>query len=202
VQKKHLHKLRLHEYLTYPEIIAMFLTTLVFSITMSWSYSDNLKDFLSVFQISIAVVGCVTFAREIVRLYLCYKHKIRSEYVFWPFGTVITFISTFLGNTFSLVSYTLVDTEGHNEKTFGQVSFFISLFTLLTGLTAYILNIFAPSVVLQMLFVYCVMAVFIEMFPLAPMAGADVLKWKKVGWIVFYLICFGMYVTMNFTSYV
>ena len=119
----------------------------------------------------------------------------------WPFGIVITLISTFLGNTFSLVSYNLLDTEHQAEKKFGKLSFIISLITVIVAFAAYIYNIFNPSVVVQMIFVYCIMSVFIELFPLSPMPGADIKKWNFFVWASSYLFVIASYIYMTLSLY-
>ncbi len=201
VKKKEVQHLKLHEFIDKTEILALILTTLVFSLTMSWSWSNNMADFKRMLVINLIIVGVISTLRESVRQFSCYKHKLRTEYVFWPFGTILTLISTFFGNTFSLVSYTLLD-ENDDEKKYGRTSFFISLFTYLFAVIVYIINIFQPNLVLQMIFVYSIMILFIELFPLPPMTGNDIKKWNFSIWLIFYLIVSISYVYMNFTIYV
>jgi hypothetical protein len=167
---------------------------------MTWSYSGDMHEFLRMLGLNFVIVGTVTLIRESFRIFFCYREKLKSEYRFWIFGTLLTFISTLLGNTFSLVSYTL--TEGESEKKLGKLSFIISLITVFASIAAYVINIFHPSLVLQMIFVYCIIVSFIELFPLAPMAGADIRKWNAFVYVIFYLIVFALYVSMNFTMYV
>jgi hypothetical protein len=177
------------------------ITSVVFAITMSWAWSGNMKEFQRIFVINLIIVAVISFLREIARQFICYKNKLRTEYSFWPFGGVLTLISTFLGNTFSLVSYTLVD-DNIDEKKFGKITFMISLFTFIAAVIAYIINIFSPGLILQMIFVYCIMMLFIEMFPMAPFAGNDIRKWKFVTWLVFYIVVIVSYIYVNFTAYV
>jgi hypothetical protein len=201
IKKKEVHHLKLHEFIDFSEIIALLITSIVFAVTMSWTWSGNLKEFQRMFVINLIIVAVISFLREITRQFICYKNKLRTEYSLWPFGGALTLISTFLGNTFSLVSYTLVD-ENINEKKFGKITFMISLFTFIAAVIAYILNIFNPGIILQMIFVYCIMMLFIDLFPLAPFAGNDIRKWKFVTWLIFYIIVIVSYIYVNFTAYV
>jgi hypothetical protein len=199
VKKKHLHELKLHEFMMPSEIIAYLVSVVVFSLVMSYSYSSDLIEFKKMILLNLLVVAGVTIIREAIRLFYCYKEKIRTQFVFWPFGTIITFVSTFLGNTFSLVSYTLVDTEHQDEKKFGKISFLISIFTLISAYVSYLINILMPSLFMQMIFVYCIMVVFIELFPISPMAGADIKKWNRFTWLILYFIAVSSYILMNFS---
>jgi hypothetical protein len=193
--------LKLHEFIDKTEIIALFITTIVFAITMSWTWSGDFKEFTRMLVINLIIVGIVSLLRESIRQYMCFKQKLRTEYSFWPFGTILTFVSTCLGNTFSLVSYTLVD-ENVDAKKFGKISFNISLLTFVAAFIAYIANILNPSLVLQMIFVYAIMMLFIELFPMAPFTGNDIKKWSFSKWLIFYIIVTVCYVYVNFTAYV
>jgi hypothetical protein len=201
IRKKEVHHLKLHEYVDKGEIIALFLTSVIFAATMSWTWMKDISEFKRMFIINFIIVALISFLRELYRQYSCYKMKVRTEYVFWPFGSIMTIVSTFLGNTFSLASYTLLD-ENVDEKKFGKISFKISVMTFALAIIAYIINIFSPSLVLQMIFVYSIIVVFIELFPMQPMSGNDIKKWSKLAWIIFYVIVAASYVYMNFTIYV
>ncbi|MFH0875149.1 MAG: hypothetical protein V1859_04365 [archaeon] len=195
-------ELKIHKLLSRNEIIALILSILIFSVTMSFAWSKNLPEFVKMLLLNFVIVAAVTLIRELFRQAICFKQKIKTEYMLWPFGAALTLISTYLGNTFSLVSYTLVDDTITDEKKFGKLAFLISLVTFIAGFIAYVINIFVPSLVMQMIFVYCIMAVFIEFFPMAPFAGNDMRKWNFTIWLVGYLVVFASYVFTNFTIYV
>jgi hypothetical protein len=201
IKKKEAHHLKLHEFIDKAEVIALFLTSVIFATTMSWTWMKNIDEFKRMFVINLIIVALISIAREVYRQYSCYKIKVRTEYVFWPFGSIITFASTFLGNTFSLASYTLLD-ENADEKKFGKISFKVSVITFFLAIVAYVINIFSPNLILQMIFVYSIIVVFIELFPMPPMPGNDIKKWSKLIWALFYLIVTASYIYMNFTIYI
>ncbi|MFH2019914.1 MAG: hypothetical protein ABIJ34_00720 [archaeon] len=202
ITKKKVHEIKPHEFVNHKEMIAFFVTVVAFAITLSWTWSSDFSEFKNMFFLNLAVVAVISLLRELARLVFCYRNKLRSEYVFWPFGSVLTFVSTFLGNTFSMVSYTLLDEDEIDEKRFGKSVFIISVLTYLVAIATYVFNIISPSLILQMIFVYCIMILFIEMFPLPPMAGADIRKWNLPVWIFSYLLIIISYVYMNFTIYI
>lgn len=202
IKKKKVHEIKPHEFINMNEVAAFLITVCVFALTMSWTWSGDLREFKGMFFLNLAVVASISFLRELVRLVFCYRQRLRSEYVLWPFGTVLTFLSTYLGNTFSMVSYTLLDEDEADEKKFGKSAFLIFAMTYIVGIGAYIINIVRPSLLLQMAFAYCIMVLFIEMFPLSPMAGAEVRKWDMRAWAVSYSLIVLSYIYMNFTAYV
>jgi len=195
-------KIKKNQFLNLSEIIAFLIFVVMFAFMIAYSWSSERKEFFSLLLLNFVIIGIISFIRELARLIFCHKHKFKSEYVFWPFGTLVTAASTFLGNTFSISACTLLDEDEKDEKKFGRFSFIISLMTFLFGITAYIMNIFAPSVVLQMIFVFSIMIVFIELFPMSPFPGQDIKKWSFPLWVISYVVVFLTYMYMNFTVYV
>ena len=195
-------KIKKHEHINKFEIIAFVVYVLIFAWTIAYGWSDNSTDFWYLFKLNLVIVGVISLVREGARLLFSIKHKFRSEFRLWRWGSVVTVLSTFLGNTFSLVSYTLLDEDEKDEKRFGRYSYLLAVLTFLFAVIAYVINIISPSVMWQMMFVFCMLIVFIEMFPLSPMPGYDIRKWNFPVWIISYIAVFLAYVYMNFTAYV
>ena len=201
-KKKRQRKIKKNEFVNLNEIIAFIITVLVFSFIMSWTWTSDSNGFKKICMINLIVVFVITFIREIARLIFCYKFKLISELIFWRFGTVLTIISTLLGNTFSLASYTLLNEGTKDLKKYGKISFMISMFTFVVAIVTYVINLFSPSLILQMLFVYSIMTLFIEMFPKEPFTGYDIRLWSNTVWFISYVVIIIAYVSMNFTLYV
>ena len=198
--KKQTGHASLHRFLDRNELLAVVLTTVAFSFVLTWSWVEEFSGFLDLFLINLVIVGLVIGGTESLRQLWCWKKKVRSEFVFWPFGALLTLGSTFLGNTFSLSSHTAMEDE-EKAKEFGKISFFISLLMYVIVVGAFIYNLIRPSVVTQMVFVFMSMNLFIDMFPMEPMDGADIRKWRKGVWAVFYVIVVVSYIGLNFTMY-
>ncbi|MCD6236772.1 MAG: hypothetical protein J7K13_02315 [Thermoplasmata archaeon] len=187
------------KYINFREGIAILLSSIVFSIAMSWTWSEELDDFLWMFVINLIVIGTILLLRESVRQYFCYRHNLKAEHVFWPFGAILTVISTFLGNTFSLASYTLREEEEEIEKQFGRVVFFISIILFSFSIITFLWNLFYPDIIFQMMFTYTIMMLVIDLFPLSPMDGSDIKKWSFRKWMALYVVVVFTYVSVNFT---
>ncbi|MCM2325365.1 MAG: hypothetical protein NDI94_02790 [Candidatus Woesearchaeota archaeon] len=192
---------KLHKFFTPPEIISFFITVLVFTITMSWSWSSDFSEFKAIFFINLIIIILISGLREFLRQLFCYRHKVKTEFTSWPAGAFLTLITTYFGVTFSLASYTLTEDNINEEKRLGKQAFLISLMTYSIALIAYILNILFPSLTLQMIFVFCIMTVFIEFFPFSPFAGNDIKDWNLKTWIIAYAVTIATYISMNFTLY-
>lgn len=201
IRKEKKEHIKAHELINGREVMAFIVYVLAFTFTMSWTWSSDLVHFKRMLFINLLVVGIISFLRETVRLFFCYRKKLRSEFVFWPFGTFIAVVSTLLGNTFSTIAYTLLDEDEKDEKRFGKGSFLIAFYTYIFIIIAYILNIFYPSLILQMAFVFSIMTLFIEFFPLRPMPGEEIKQWNFTIWLVSYILIIATYIFLNFTVY-
>ncbi len=182
------------------EISSIFLAIIIFAAAMSWTWSTDISEFIELFFINFFVVSCILGLRESSRLYLSHKNKLKTEYVFWPFGALLTIGSTLLGNTFSLTYYVVFEKE-KNAKKFGEMYFFIYLLLYGLSISAFFLNFINPSVVLQMIFVFTIMGLFIFMTPVKPMTGYNIKNWNFKKWLIFYIIVSISYLIMNFTIY-
>lgn len=198
-KKKKMDTLTHRKFIDVKEGIAVLFSAIVFSIAMSWTWSNELTDFMEMLFINLVIISFILLLRESARQYFCYRHKVKAEHVFWPLGALLTLISTILGNTFSLASYTVKDEKNEIEKQFGKITFFISVILFLFVLLTFVWNLFYPSLLLQMVFTYTIMMLFIDLFPLSPMDGHDIKKWNFPIWLIFYSIIIISYICINFT---
>ena len=76
------------------------------------------------------------------------------------------------------------------------------MFTFGLAILAYILNVLFPSLIMQMIFVFSIMIVFIEMFPMSPMPGEDIKKWNFTVWLISYIVIILAYIGLNFSVYI
>ncbi len=181
------------------EIASIIIAIVIFSISLSWTWSTNFSHFYSLLIINFFVVSFFYLIREGLRVYYSRKYKLNTEHVFWPLGSFLTFLSTLLGNTFSLASYTALENE-EKEKRYSRMYF--SIFSILFGLTllAFIINIFIGSQVIQMFYVFTIMAVFIDMTPIKPLDGYEVKKFNLKRWILLYIPVFIIYIIIMFQT--
>ncbi|MDG6229219.1 MAG: LamG domain-containing protein [Candidatus Thermoplasmatota archaeon] len=183
------------------ELAGVFLAVLVFSTAMSWTWSSHLSEFIYLFITNIIVISIIFTIKELLRLRISKKKKMKTKHVFWPFGSALTLGSTILGNTFSLASYTYYENK-EDMKQFGRMYFYIFLALYLFSLTAFILNFLFPSVIFQMMFVFAIMSVFIDMTPIEPMDGYEVKNWNFNKWLLLYILVACSYIIMNFTFFI
>ena len=155
--------------------------------------------FLETFIVFLLIVLTIIFIREALRGYLCSKFKFHSQFYVWPFGAIMMFVSTAIGNTFSLAA-----NHHYNEediKKCGKVSFIVSFVIFVLLAIAFLYNIYYPSTILQMIIIVSVLNLFIDLFPLNPMDGYEVRHWNFYLWLSFYIIIIISYVIVYFNLY-
>lgn len=181
------------------ELGSILVAIIIFSLSLSWTWSTDFSHFFSLFYINFFVVSIFYFIREGLRIYYSRKYSLNTEHVFWPLGSILTFFSTFLGNTFSLTSYTALENE-EKEKRYSRMYF--TIFSILFGLTifTFIINVIISSQMIQMFYVFTIMAVFIDMTPIEPMDGYEVKKYNLKKWIALYIPVFIFYVIIMFST--
>lgn len=180
------------------ESFALILAILIFSVAISWSWSEDNAEFKSLILTNLILISLVFIVRESIRLRLSKKYEINTAHIFWPFGAILTLGSTILGNTFSLASFTMLENE-EKKKMFGKMYYFIFKVLYVIGLCCFIINFFYPSIVFQMIFVFIMMSIVIDMTPVEPMDGVDVRIWNKRKWLGFYILVIVSYIIMNFS---
>jgi hypothetical protein len=181
------------------EFGSILIAIIIFSLSLSWTWSTDFSHFYSLFYINLFVVSIFYFIREGLRIYYSRKYSLNTEHMFWPLGSILTFLSTFLGNTFSLASYTALENE-EKEKRYSKMYF--TIFSILFGLTifTFIINVIISSQMIQMFYVFTIMAVFIDMTPIEPMDGYEVKKYHLKKWIALYIPVFIFYVIIMFST--
>ncbi len=182
------------------ELFNLLIVVLVFSAAMSWTWSDDLNEILGLFLINFIIIGFIYTFREIFRIYYSNKHKIETNHIFWPFGAILTLISTVLGNTFSLASYITAENEG--AERYARMLFQINLIFYILSLFCFMMYLIVSHVMLQMIFIFCIMMIMIDMTPIKPLDGALIRKWNPMYWLGLYSVVTISYIIMNFNLYI
>ena len=187
------------KFLSKKEISAIIISTLILSFVLTWTWAPDLSIFWETFIIFILVVVTIIFIREGLRAFLCSKLKFLSDYYVWPLGAIMMFVSTAIGNTFSLAAnhhYDEVDV-----KKCGKISFIVSIVLYVIVAIAFLINLFYPSAILQMIIIVTILNLFIDLFPLNPMDGYEIRHWNIFLWFTLYIIVLISYIIVYFNIY-
>ncbi len=193
-------KIQPHRFLSKGELIAVTVTTLILSFVLTLTWAPDLTYFIEAFIIISIIVIVILFLRESFRSYLAHKQKLPSEFYIWPIGAAMMVVSTFIGNTFSLAANHHYEDEGDIKKC-GKVTFIVSIYMYLAVLGIFIINLYYPSTILQMIVIVLILNLFIDLFPLNPMDGYEVRHWNSYLWMFLYIIVILTYITVYFNLY-
>jgi parallel beta-helix repeat protein len=186
-------------FLSIKELVAIIASTLILSFVLTWTWVPDLSMFLETFVVFLLIIIVIIFIREALRGFLCSKFKFHSEFYVWPLGAIMMFVSTAIGNTFSLAANHHYDEE--DIKKCGKVSFIVSFVIFVILAVAFLYNLYYPSTIIQMIIIVSVLNLFIDLFPLNPMDGYEVRHWNFYLWLCFYIIIIISYVVIYFNLY-
>jgi hypothetical protein len=186
-------------FLSIKEIIAIISSTFILSFVLTWTWVPDFSMFLETFIVFLLIVLVIIFIREALRGFLCSRFKFHSQFYIWPLGAIMMFISTAIGNTFSLAANHHYDEN--DIKKCGKVSFIVSLVLYIILFISFMINLYYPSTILQMIIIVSVLNLFIDLFPLNPMDGYEVRIWNFYLWLSLYIIILISYVVVYFNIY-
>jgi len=167
------------------EWFSICISAIIFALTISYTYYMT-RDDIAVFILSTILVNAIIYSiRHLIRLLMDVHHEIHTEYHIWFFGAIITLISGFLGNTFSLAGYTISDeTKTANE---GKIQFMINTLTVVASASLFVWNIFFPNVIVQMSMILGISIAFLQLLPFTPFSGKKIYTWSKIAWIMVFI---------------
>jgi len=176
------------------EWIAILSAAFIFALAISYEYWDSATTIMVLIGINFLVNSLIYAIRHLVRLYMDKVHELHTEYKTWIWGSIITIITGWLGNTFALAGYTVSDKKTKREAriqyTINTVSFMVSIIFL-------IWNWFAPSLYLQMAMILAMAISVIQMLPMKPFAGKNIYKWNKIKWWITFTPMFLVYMLVH-----
>jgi hypothetical protein len=178
------------------ELLHILIAVIVFSIALSWTWGSSINEIVSLFLMNILIIGIIYIFRELLRVHYSSKLNIQTNHILWPFGAILTIISSFLGNTFSLASYNTAENE--DDGRYAQLLFYSNIIFYCIASVIFIMNLFVSHVAFQMIFIFLIMTLTIDMTPLKPMDGDIIRKWNTKKFMILYIIIIISYVIMIF----
>lgn len=180
------------------EWLAIAASATIFAAAASYVYIFK-QHLFSFIALGIVINLLIYTVRNGVRLYLDKHHNIHTEYVIWYWGALLTVVSGWLGNTFSLAGYMISDAERteKKKKTEGHVAFLVNLITFIVFIITALWNHFAPNTIIQRIMMLSIGITFLFMLPFKPFSGIYVYAWKKWLWWVFFIPLLVCYVAVN-----
>jgi hypothetical protein len=167
------------------EALAIAGASLVLGISISWQYFGPSLDFVFWAAVNTAICLLAGILHELTHRIFAFIFKIRMEYVFWPAGSALTLISSYLGNAFSIQGFILEDIpEGIAKWKVGLMKLSAPL------VSAFFMVVFAalyyawPSPLFKSIYAISGLWAMAEILPLGSLDGKDIRDWSGTVWFI------------------
>ncbi len=183
----------------YRELGAIFLGAVIYALAITLAITGLGIPLFDVLKLNI--IGGLVFyiVREVGRIVLSYRMNLHTEYVFWFPGALFALFTGYLGNTLNTPG--IVVEHKDKEITFNKYAFvkWIIVFgTFVIAVVFHVINLLSPSRSFQLFGIICSTYAAMEILPMKPFPGRDIIKWKPILWTLSFLIMFSSYVLFNF----
>ncbi|NOX71499.1 MAG: hypothetical protein GXO64_02255 [Candidatus Micrarchaeota archaeon] len=176
------------------EWASILISALIFAVSLSYIYLSPGMD-IPVFLLLTVLVNFIVYSiRHGMRLVLDKHYGHHTEYHIWYKGAIITAITGWLGNTFSLAGYIVGEKKEENE---GKVSFIINMATFAAFIVFWIWNFLEPNLIVHMAMLLTLAIAFLQMLPVSPFSGKGIFGWNKKLWMVGFAPLLIAYVLVN-----
>ncbi|MDD5337586.1 MAG: hypothetical protein PHS02_03830 [Candidatus ainarchaeum sp.] len=181
------------------EIAAIVGASLVLGISISWQYFGPSPEFIFWLFINTAICLVAGIAHEIAHRILAWAFKIKMEYRFWAGGSLITLISSYLGNAFSVQGFILEEIPKETEKwKVGVMKLGAPLLSNAAMLLFAFINVFFPHPVFQVIYSTSALWAMAEMLPFAGLDGKDIKDWNFFVWLAAFVFVAACYIFVTF----
>lgn len=179
------------------EILTVIAGILLLGFATAWLYAG---DYAAVLWSMLPASATIGLFRFLARKWYCHRNGLHIEAILWPLGTLVTFLSVLLGSLFSLTSYWR--THKDEQKRSAAHGWFLAVATMAFGFIAWLANLLWPSPYLQLLAVLGVTIPFIDLFPIPPLFGWSIWRWRKLRWGLTFPFALVLYLLVVFASQV
>jgi hypothetical protein len=181
------------------EIGAIFGASFVLGLSISWQYFGNARDFA--FWVAINTIICLVGAilHELTHRIFAHLFGIKIEYRFWPEGSVLTLVSSYLGNAFSIQAFLLEEIPEDIAKwKVGVMKLAAPMMSAIVMVSFAMLNQADPNPVYQVIYSTSALWAMAEMLPFSGLDGHDIKEWSHLVWFVSFLLIGAAYCIVTF----
>ncbi|MFA5077602.1 MAG: hypothetical protein WC488_04205 [Candidatus Micrarchaeia archaeon] len=181
------------------EALAIIGASLVLGISISWQYFGPTPEFLLWTFINTIICLIAGIAHELTHRIFAHFFKIRMEYRFWPAGSLVTLVSSFLGNAFSVQGFILEEIPKETERwKVGLMKLGAPLLSNGAMLLFAFINVIYPHVLFQIIYTTSALWAMAEMLPFSGLDGKDIKDWNFFVWLASFVFVAGCYIFVTF----
>jgi hypothetical protein len=181
------------------EILALTAASIVLGISMSWQYFGPGKDFLGWLAIDSAVCLFAALTHEIAHISMARLFRIKVEYRFWPAGSILTLLSSYLGNTFSVQGFLLEEIpQGVEKWKVGLMKLAAPMLSCAIMIAFALLNLARPDPIYKIVYSISGVWAMAEILPFGSLDGKDIKEWSRDAWYLSFFLIGASYFIVNF----
>jgi outer membrane protein assembly factor BamB len=180
---------------TKSEIIVYVLSILLLTFSFAYVKVTTLSEFLVVLPTFIITSLIVSLVKTYLLTVYTRRHGVWAEYKLWYFGVAMFLISTV---AFRVPFSSPTRKVNHSKNFTENIGFRLSLagifVTLAFAALFFVLMISGFTLIGSSGLAMCLISAFFDTFPIKPMGGADLFKYKKIAWAGVFFGTLALYV--------
>ena len=176
---------------------ALVAASVILGFSMSWQYFG--KDFLPWLGINAVVCLFAALTHEITHMAIARAFKIKVEYRFWPFGSFLTLLSSYLGNAFSVQGFLLEEIpQGVEKWKVGLMKLSAPIISALIMIAFAWLYLSSPNPLYKIIYSISGVWAMAEILPFGSLDGKDIKDWNRDVWYLSFFLIGGSYFIVTF----
>ena len=180
------------------ELGSLFVASCIYGLALCYALQGWALAPAFVLQQTTIVIG-IYFLRSFLRFAYERKFGLVTVFRFWPAGCLICLCSAFLGGTLATSGYELESTQGPDaaERAM-RLKVGLLMITFGLALLFFLANLFFPQKFFQMGRVLASGIALAEVFPLTPMPGLRIYRWRRGVWAILFALIVPSFFVINF----
>jgi Zn-dependent protease len=181
------------------EPAALVGASIVLGVSISWQYFGMGPEFAKWVLINTVICFLAGIAHELTHRLLAHAFKIKVEYRFWPSGSALTLISSYLGNAFSVQGFLLEEIPQNVAKwKVGIMKLAAPLLSTAIMLVFAYYNSLHPDKIYEAIYTISALWAMAEMLPFSGLDGKDIKEWNSTVWLASFVLVGACYAYVTF----
>ncbi len=181
------------------EPAALVGASVVLGVSISWQYFGMGPEFAKWILINTVICFLAGIAHELTHRVLAHAFKIKVEYRFWPSGSALTLISSYLGNAFSVQGFLLEEIPQNVAKwKVGIMKLAAPLLSTAIMLVFAYYNSLHPDKIYEAIYTISALWAMAEMLPFSGLDGKDIREWNSMVWLASFALVGACYAYVTF----
>ena len=181
------------------EAFALIAASVVLGVSISWQYLGPSGGFFYWVAINTGICALAGILHEVAHRLAAHFFRVKVEYRFWPAGSALTLLSSYLGNAFAVQGFLLEQIDEKLPKwKLGVRRLAGPIVSYVTMVAFAALNLFHPTKYFQVISATSALWAVAEVFPFNGLDGKDLKAWNSAAWLLIFLLFCATYAIVTF----